>query len=202
MGKAYIQSITHLREQLTKLPGVGEKTAERMAYHIVRLSGQEAISLARAIEEVKNNVQQCSICSLLSESDPCHVCSDPERDHSTVCVVEDTRDATAIEDSGEYGGLYHVLCGRLAPLDGMEPEDLTVDKLLERVREGQIQEVILATNPDTEGDATAMYVREALEGMPVKITRLARGVPSGSHLEYADAAILADALEGRREVED
>lgn len=202
MGKAYIQSITHLREQLTKLPGVGEKTAERMAYHIVRLSREEAISLARAIEEVKKNVKQCSVCSLLSESDPCHVCSDDERDHTTVCVVEDTRDATSIEESGEYDGLYHVLCGRLAPLDGMEPDDLTVDKLLERVRQGQIQEVILATNPDTEGDATAMYVREALQGMPVKITRLARGVPSGSHLEYADAAILADALEGRREIED
>jgi recombination protein RecR len=202
LGKAYIQSIAHLREHLTKLPGVGQKTAERMAYHIVRLSRSEAIGLARAIEEVKNNVQQCSICSLLAESDPCHVCSDPDRDRTTVCVVEDSRDATSIEESGEYDGLYHVLCGRLAPLDGMEPDDLTVDKLLERVEDGDIREVILATNPDTEGDATAMYVREALEGRSLKITRLARGVPSGSHLEYADAAILADALEGRREMDE
>jgi recombination protein RecR len=181
---------------------VGEKTAERMAYHIVRLSHDEAMGLARAIEEVKNQVKQCSVCSLLSESDPCHVCSDHRRDRTRVCVVEDSRDATAIEESDQYDGLYHVLGGRLAPLDGIEPEDLTVDRLLERVHEGEVEEVILATNPDTEGDATALYVREAIGDQPVRITRLARGLPSGSHLEYADAAILADALEGRREVED
>lgn len=200
MVKAYIQSISRLREQLTKLPGVGDKTAERMAYHIVRLQREEAMELARAIREVKDNVKQCSVCSLLSESDPCHVCSDDNRDRSKVCVVEDSRDATAIEQTGEYEGLYHVLCGRLAPLDGIEPEDLTVDELLERVRQTDIQEVILATNPDTEGDATALLVQEALEEAPVTITRLARGMPSGSHLEYADAAIVGEALEGRREM--
>lgn len=202
MGKAYIQSISHLREQLMVLPGVGERTAERMAYHIVGLSREEAMSLARAIQHVKDNVKQCSVCSLLSESDPCHICSAPDRDRTTVCVVEDSRDATSIEQSGEYDGLYHVLCGRLAPLDGMEPDDLTVEDLIKRVGKGDVEEVILATNPDSEGDATALFVKEALEGMPVKITRLARGVPSGSNLEYADAAILGDALEGRREVEE
>ncbi|MFW6457284.1 MAG: recombination mediator RecR [Planctomycetota bacterium] len=199
MGKAYIQSISRLREHLTKLPGVGEKTAERMAYHVVRLGRQEALELAGAIRDVKDYVKQCSICSLLSESDPCHVCSDDSRDRSQVCVVEDSRDATAIEESGEYNGLYHVLCGRLAPLDGMEPEDLTVDKLLERVKNEPIEEVILATNPDTEGDATALLVQETLEDTSVTITRLARGMPSGSHLEYADAAIVGEALEGRRQ---
>lgn len=201
MSEAYIQSISHLRDQLTMLPGVGEKTAERMAYHIVRLDRDEALELTQAIREVKDNVKQCSVCSLLSESDPCHVCSDHSRDRSQVCVVEDSRDATAIEQSGEYNGLYHVLCGRLAPLDGIEPEDLTVDKLLDRVHEGEIEEIILATNPDTEGDATALLVQEALEDTSVTITRLARGMPSGSNLEYADAAIVGEALEGRRTID-
>jgi len=200
LGKAYSESVARLTELLAGFPGVGEKTAERLAYHIVRLSDEDALALAGAIEQVKANVHQCSVCSLLSESDPCHVCSDPQRDHSIVCVVEDSRDATAIEHSGTYRGLYHVLCGRLAPLDGIEPEDLTVDRLVRRVHEGGIREVILATNPDMEGDATAMFVREALDSHPVKITRLARGLPSGSHLEYADAAILSDALEERREL--
>ncbi|MFP4176368.1 MAG: recombination mediator RecR [Planctomycetota bacterium] len=200
MARQYTESISNLREMLTQLPGVGEKTAERMAYHIVRLDHGEAMALADAIEKVKDNVKQCSTCALLSESDPCHVCSDPERDTSVVCVVEDSRDATAIEETGEYDGLYHVLCGRLAPLDGMEPEDLTVNRLRNRVAGGTLNEVILATNPDTEGDATALFVREALEDMPVTITRLARGVPSGSHLEYADAAILGDAIEERKEM--
>ncbi len=200
MGKAYSESVVRLRAGLASLPGVGEKTAERLAYHIVRLSTEEALELAQAIRDVKQNLRQCSVCSLLSESDPCPICSDGRRDRTVVCVVEDSPDVAVIEQSGSYGGLYHVLGGRLAPLDGIEPEDLTVDRLLERVRQGEIKEVILATNPDREGDATALFVRDALRGLPVKVTALARGVPSGSHLEYANAAILADALEGRREL--
>jgi recombination protein RecR len=186
-------------EQLGRMPGVGERTAERLAYHVLRLSREEALALAEAIREVKERVKQCSRCFHFSETDPCAICSDPERDQATVCVVEQAKDVVAMEQSG-YRGVYHVLCGRLAPLDGMEPEDLTVDRLVERVSAGGVEEVILACNADMEGEATAMYVREALAGLPARVTRLARGIPSGSQLEYANAAVLADALEGRREV--
>lgn len=201
MGRAYSESVTRLTEQLMKLPGVGEKTAERLAYHILRLKLEEAMDLARAIQDAKQKVKQCSVCFMLAETNPCPICSGAARDRTTICVVEDSRDAAAIEESGGYNGLYHVLGGRLAPLDGIEPEDLTVDSLLARVKSGGVREVILATNPDMEGDATALFVRDALRDLPVKLTRLARGLPSGSHLEYANVAILADALAGRREVD-
>ena len=193
-------SVARLTAQFVRMPGIGAKTAERLAYHILRISPEEAMELARAIEEVKRTVKECSLCCLLSESDPCHICSDERRDRSTICVLEDSRDAAAIEQSGSYHGLYHVLCGRLAPLEGIEPEDLTVEKLRDRLAAKTVQEVILATNPDMEGDATALFVQESLRGLPVRITRLARGVPTGSHLEYADRTVLADALGGRREV--
>ena len=202
MAKGYTESIERLMELLTHMPGVGEKTAERLAYHILRFSDEEALALAEAIREVKEKVRQCSTCYRFSESDPCAICTDARRDRSVVCVVEQARDAVAIEQSGGYRGLYHVLCGRLAPLDGVGPEDLTLDALVKRVAEGEFNEVILATNPDMEGEATALYVTEALAGLPLKVTRLARGIPSGSQLEYADSAVLADALEGRREMKD
>ncbi|MHC4481785.1 MAG: recombination mediator RecR [Planctomycetota bacterium] len=179
---------------------LGEKTAERLAYHILRLSDEEALALADGIREVKHKVKQCSACYQFAETDPCGICTDARRDRSTICVVEEARDAVAIEASGGYRGLYHVLCGRLAPLDGVEPEDLTLEALIRRVRSDEVEEVILATNPDMEGEATALYVREALEGVPVRLTRLARGIPSGSQLDYANAAVLADALNGRREM--
>jgi len=194
---AYTETIRRLVAQLAKLPGVGKKTSERLAYHILLLSHGEAMDLARAIRDVKQRVKQCSICFQLSDNDPCHICTDRRRDRSVICVVEEPRDAMSIEQSGCYRGLYHVLCGRLAPLEGYEPQDLTVGKLVERARQPEVAEIILAMNPDMEGEATALYVREALQDVPVKITRLARGIPSGSQLEYADAAILADALEGR-----
>jgi recombination protein RecR len=187
-------------DELTRMPGIGEKTAERIVYHILRLDERDAEALARAIRDVKERVRQCSCCFQFAESDPCPVCSDPRRDRSTICVVEESRDVVSFEQSGGYRGLYHVLCGRLAPLEGMEPEDLTVSALIERVRQDEVEEVILATNPDMEGEATALYVKEALEELPVRVTRIARGLPSGSHLEYANADILADALEGRREI--
>jgi recombination protein RecR len=200
MAKAYTESVGRLMELLSTMPGVGEKTAERLAYHILRLSDEEAFALADGIREVKKRVKQCSTCYQFAESDPCAICADPRRDRSVLCVVEEARDATAIEQSGEFHGLYHVLCGRLAPLEGMEPDDLTLEGLLRRVRSDEVREVILATNPDMEGEATALYVREALEGVPVKLTRLARGIPSGSQLDYANAAVLADALAGRQEM--
>ena len=200
MGKVYSESVARLTTRLAGMPGVGEKTAERLAYHILDMNREDALGLAEAIRDVKDNVKKCSVCCLLSESDPCHVCSDPGRDRAKVCVVEDPRDAAAIEHSGGYDGLYHVLCGRLAPLDDMEPEDLTVPQLLKRVRGGEIREVILATNADMEGDATALFVQESLRDEPVEVTRLARGIPGGSHLHYATAAMLSEALAGRREV--
>jgi recombination protein RecR len=201
LAKVYTESFARLCELLGRLPGVGEKTAERLAYHILRLSDEEAAELAEAVRDVKQKVRQCSVCYQFAESDPCPTCSDPRRDRSTICVVEESRDAAAIEQTGGYRGLYHVLCGRLAPLDGFEPDDLTVDALVDRVAEDEVQEVILATDPDMEGEATALFVRDALAGLPVKVTRLARGIPSGSQLEYANASILADAIEGRREME-
>ncbi len=197
MGKGYTASLERLMELLSRMPGVGEKTAERLAYHVLRLSAQEAAELADAIREVKERVKQCSSCFHFSESDPCAICSDPRRDRSTICVVEQSRDVVTMEQSN-YDGLYHVLCGRLAPLDGMEPEDLTVSRLVERVGDGQVREVILACNADMEGEATALYVHEALKGLPLKVSRLARGIPSGSQLEYANAAVVTEALEGRR----
>ncbi len=200
MAKVYTESIGRLMELLSHMPGVGEKTAERLAYHILRLSPEEGLALADAIRDVKEKVKQCSTCFQFAETDPCAMCSDARRDRATICVVEEPKDVAAIEQVGSYRGLYHVLCGRLAPLEGMEPDDLTVDKLIERVRAGQVKEVILATNADMEGEATALYVREALQGLPVKVTRLARGIPSGSHLEYANSAVLADALNGRQEM--
>jgi recombination protein RecR len=200
VGKAYTESMGRLMELLARMPGVGEKTAERFAYHILRLADDEALALADAIRDVKEKVRQCSTCHMFAEEDPCEVCRDARRDRTTLCVVEDARDAVAIERTGGYRGLYHVLCGRLAPLDGVSPEDLTLPDLIRRVRGGEAKEVILATDPDLEGEATALYVREALSGLPVRLTRLARGVPSGSQLEYADSAILTDALEGRREM--
>jgi recombination protein RecR len=202
VARAYTESVGKLIDLLALMPGVGEKTAERLAYHILRLSDEEALALSEAIREVKEKVRQCSVCYQFAEADPCPVCADPKRDRSTICVVEQARDAVTIEQSGGYRGLYHVLCGRLAPLEGIEPENLTVAELIARVRGGGVREVILATNPDMEGEATALYVRKALDGLPVRVSRLARGIPSGSQLEYADAAIVADALEGRREVKD
>ena len=200
MAGVYTETIARLMELLGRMPGIGERTAERLAHHILRLSDEEALALSDAIREVKRKVRQCSVCHQFAEADPCPICADPRRDRSTICVVEEGRDAAALELSGGYRGLYHVLCGSLAPLDGIEPEDLTVAGLVERVRTGEVKEVIVATDPDTEGEATALFVREALAGLPVAVTRLARGIPSGSRLEYADAAVLTDALDGRREM--
>jgi len=202
LARGYTESVGRLIELLMQLPGVGEKTAERLVYHILRLSDADAEALADAIREVKHRVRPCSACHQFSESDPCPICSDPRRDPAVLCVVEEARDVVAVEQSGGYNGLYHVLCGRLAPLDGIDPEDLTVAHLIKRVESGKIREIILATNPDMEGEATALYVRQALDALPVKVTRLARGIPSGSLLEYANSAILADAFEGRREMDE
>lgn len=196
----YVESVNQLMEQLAKLPGVGKRTAERLAYHIVRASNEEALALARAIEEVKNRVGTCSVCYNLTESDPCAICSDPKRDASVVCVVEQPKDVVAIEKAGAFKGLYHVLQGRISPLEQSGPERLTIGALVKRVREGGVREVILATNPDYEGDGTALFVQHALEGTGVKVTRLARGLPTGSALEYASPAMLSEAMARRQPI--
>ena len=192
--------IDELIERLNRLPGIGLKTAERLAYHILAQPRDEALALGDAIRMVKEKVRQCAVCGHLAEAELCAICSNPNRVKTRICVVETPRDLVAIEESGAYDGIYHVLGGRLAPLEGTEAENLNVDKLLERVFNSDIEEVILATNPDLEGDATAGYVSERLASSGAKITRLARGLPSGGSLEYFNRAILGDAFRGRREI--
>lgn len=196
----YSESMSRLMDLLGQMPGVGAKTAERLAYHIMRLSTDDAMALAYAIRDVKKNVRQCSRCFNLSESDPCPICADPQRDAGVICVVEQPRDVVVFEQTGRYKGVYHVLTGRIAPLDGTGPEHLTVPQLCRRIRDGGVREVILAMNPDLEGDGTALFVREALKGLPVKVSRIGRGIPTGALIEYVSMTTLVDALEGRREI--
>jgi recombination protein RecR len=197
---SYAEPIVRLIQELAKLPGIGEKTAERLAFHLLAQPRSEALLLAEAIRHLKDQVKTCSKCYNIGEKETCAICSDPKRDQATVCVVEQARDLWSIERSGSYRGAYHVLHGHLAPLDGVGPENLTIPSLVERVRKGGIREVILATNPTTEGDATAFYIRKALAGAGVQVTRIARGLPAGSTLEYSDRTVVGDALSGRREL--
>lgn len=192
------ESVTRLVEEFAKLPGIGKKSAERLAYHILRVHQSEAIALADAIRHVKENVRYCRSCYNLTEQDECEICRDARRDRTQLCIVEQPRDLIALEQPGTYRGLYHVLLGRIAPLDGIGPEHLTIEPLVERVRGGTFREVIMATNPTLEGDGTALYISNLLAGMPLEITRLARGITSGSVLEFANKEILADALAGRQ----
>jgi len=193
------ESIAVLVNEFAKLPGIGKKTAERLTYHILRIHRNEALALADAIRNVKDNVQYCRRCYNLAEGELCAICRDPSRQQDAICVVEQPRDLMALEQSGAYRGLYHVLLGRIAPLDGIGPEQLTIDALVRRVREEGVKEVIMATNPTVEGDGTALHISNLLAGQPVRITRLARGITPGSVLEFANKEILADALTGRRE---
>jgi recombination protein RecR len=185
--------------EFSRLPGIGTKTAERLAYHILRSPSAEAMSLAEAIRLVKQDNRPCSNCFAISESDPCEICADPARDASTICVVEEPKDLIALERSGGYTGVYHVLGGRIEPFEGRTRSDLTLEALVRRVQTHKVKEIILATNPIVEGDTTALVVKEALQDMSVRITRLARGLPAGSHLEFAGRAILQEAITGRQE---
>jgi recombination protein RecR len=193
-------SVTQLIEELMRLPGVGEKTAQRLAFHLLKASKQEAEALALAIVAVKERIRRCSQCYGITEADPCPICSDPKRDRTLLSVVEEAADIFAFEKLREYHGLYHVLGGALSPLEGIGPEDLTIPQLLARLQGGEILEVIVATNPNLEGEATAMYLSKVLKPAPVKVTRLAHGLPIGSALEYADEVTLLKSLEGRREL--
>jgi recombination protein RecR len=194
------ESVAKVIDEFARLPGIGKKSAERLAYHILRVPKAEALSLADAIRNVRENVRYCRTCFNLSEADECAICQDPKRDRTQLCIVEQPRDLMALEQAGAYRGLYHVLLGRIAPLEGMGPDQLTIDALLERVRQGQFREIIMATNPTVEGDGTALYITSQLAGMPLVITRLARGITTGSILEYTNKEILADALTGRQKL--
>jgi recombination protein RecR len=191
-------AIATLMRELGRLPGIGPKTAERLTHHLLAADRSQVLALADALRDVKELVRLCRQCCNLTEGDLCALCADPRRDASVLCVVEQPRDLAALERSGTYRGLYHVLHGRLAPLDNIGPERLTIDRLLGRVKAGGVQEVIMATNPTREGDGTALYLSSLLTPLGVRLTRLARGLPSGSGLEFANSQMLADALEGRR----
>jgi len=198
VGTEAIGAIGRLIEELGKLPGIGPKTAERLTHYLLAASRTEVLALADALRAIKENIRRCSQCCNLTEGDLCSLCADPRRDAGLICVVEQPRDLAALERSNSYRGLYHVLHGRLAPLENVGPEQLTVNQLLRRVQGGTVKEVIMATNPTLEGDGTALYLSSLLAPTGVRITRLARGLPSGSVLEFANSQMLADALEGRR----
>lgn len=194
------ESVTKVISEFSKLPGIGRKSAERLAYHILRVGKSEALALADAIRDVRENVHYCKVCFNLAEEELCPVCLDPKRDQGLLCLVEQPRDLIALEQSGAYGGLYHVLLGRIAPLEGISADQLTLQALVDRIREGKFREVIMATNPTVEGDGTALYVTNLLAEYPVTVTRLARGITSGSVLEFTNKEILADALTGRQKL--
>jgi len=194
------ESVSRVIDEFCKLPGIGRKSAERLAYHVLRVPKSEALALADAIRSVRENVRYCRVCYNLAESDECSICTDQKRDRTLLCIVEQPRDLMALEQSGVFRGLYHVLLGRIAPLEGIGPDQLTLEPLVERVRLGEFKEVIMATNPTVEGDGTALYISNLLAEFPVQITRLARGITTGSILEYTNKEILADALSGRQKL--
>ena len=193
------QAVSGLIDEFAKLPGIGRKSAERLAHHILRTSPQEAEALASAIQQVKTAVRPCSICFNLTENDICSICRNPQRNKQLVCVVEQPKDVVSLEAAGAFQGVYHVLGGRISPLEGVGPEDLTLNQLVRRVRETGVKEIIMATNPTLEGDGTALFISNLLENDDVSITRLARGIASGSVLEFANKEMLADALKGRQQ---
>ena len=192
--------VARLIQEFHKLPGIGPKSAQRLTYYLLRAPLEEAQALAQAILEMKDKIVFCSVCENVTDTDPCLICDNPQRDRSQICVVEEALDILALERSGSYHGLYHVLHGVISPMDGVGPEDLKIEELLERLKGGDVQEVILATNPNLEGEATAMYLSRLLRPLGLRVTRLARGLPTGADLEYADDLTLARALEGRQEV--
>lgn len=199
-GSSTPEPISRLIEAFHKLPGIGPKSAQRLAYHILRAPEQEARNLASALAEVKQRIKFCSVCLNITESDPCFYCEDPRRDRSIICVVEQPLDIMALERAGGFRGLYHVLHGVLSPMDGIGPEDIHIRELITRLQSGEVKEVIMATNPSLEGEATSMYIQRLVGPAGVKVTRLARGLPSGADLEYTDDVTLARALEGRQEL--
>lgn len=192
------ESVAELVENLARLPGIGRKSAERLAWHLLRVHQTEALALADSIRHVRENVRYCKKCFNLAESELCNICNDARRDQTLLCVVEQPRDLMALEQSATYRGLYHVLLGRVSPLDNVGPDQLTIEALVDRVRDGKFQEIIMATNPTVEGDGTALLISNRLQEFGVRLTRLARGITTGSVLEHTNKEILADAINGRQ----
>ncbi len=196
--KAYSELMTKLVEALSKLPGIGRRSAERIVFYLLKTRQEEALNLGALVKQLRESVVFCSVCHNFSDQKICHICSDPGRDQGTICVVEDPKDVAAIEKTGDYQGVYHVLLGALSPLDGIGPDQICIQDLLERLKKKKAREVVLATNPNTEGDTTALYLAKVLEPFKIRVTRIARGIPVGSHIEYTDQATLARALSGRQ----
>lgn len=196
----YAAPIAKLIEAFAKLPGIGNKTAQRLAFYLLNIPDKEAEELAYAIINAKKSVRYCDVCCNITDKDKCNICSDTKRDESIICVVEDPRDVVAMERTKEFKGLYHVLHGAISPMDDIGPDDIRIKELLNRIRKGNVVEIILATNPNIEGEATAMYISKLIKPLGVKATRIAHGVPVGGDLEYADEVTLMKALEGRREI--
>ncbi len=195
------ESLSALIAELKKLPGIGQKTAERLSFFIMRRSKEQTDKLARSIINVKEKIILCNICNGISESATCGICSDPTRTSESICVVEEPYDVFVLENVGEFSGTYHVLMGAISPLDGIGPDDLTIEPLKQRIQNGGVKEVIVATNPNMEGESTAVYLARILKPLGVKVTRIARGLPVGADLEYADPVTLLKSLEGRREID-
>lgn len=198
--QVYTGSITRLIEEFSKLPGVGKKTAQRLAFHVVNMNVNEVEALAKAIIDAKREIKYCSICCNITDTDPCSMCSNKNRDSSVICVVEDPRDVAAMERTREFKGQYHVLNGVISPMDGIGPEMLKIKELIQRLSNQDVKEIIMATNPTIEGEATAMYIARLVKPMGIKVTRIAHGLPVGGDLEYADEVTISKALEGRREI--
>jgi recombination protein RecR len=192
--------IARLIDELKRLPGIGQKTAQRLAFHLLRADKEEALALAEAIRAAKEKIRECSVCNNITDVDPCLFCTGPSRNRKTICVVEEAHNITAIEKTRQYSGLYHVLGGALSPLQGVGPEQLHIKSLIERLNGGQVEEIIIATNPTAEGEATAVYVSKLIKPLGVRVTRIGVGIPVGSDLEYADEVTMLKALEGRREL--
>ncbi len=198
--REYTRAVKTLIEEISKIPGIGPRSAERIAFYILGLPKESALKLASAINDVKRETSYCRLCGNISEHDVCSVCSDATRDKTTLCIVEEPQDVKAIETTGRYQGLYHVLMGALSPIDGIGPQDIKMDGLADRIREGAIKEVVIATDSDNKGEATALFLQKTIKHLGVKVTRLASGMPVGSRLEYADSETLGRALDGRREI--
>lgn len=196
----YSEPIDRLINEFSKLPGVGRKTAQRLAFHVINMNKEDVLGLSKALYDVKNDIRYCKVCCNISDSDLCSICSNSHRDSSTICVVEDPRDVAAMERTKDYNGLYHVLNGVISPVDGIGPEMLNIKELISRLGGGDIGEIIMATNPTIEGEATAMYISRLVKPMGIKVTRIAHGLPVGGDIEYADDVTISKALEGRREI--
>lgn len=196
----YPEPIAKLIDSFSKLPGIGPKTASRLAFHVLRMKDDDVLNFAKALVNVKRNLTYCSICCNITDTDPCLVCSDKNRDRSLICVVQEAKDVIAMERTKEFHGMYHVLHGAISPMEGIGPDDIKVAELLKRLANDEVQELILATNPNIEGEATAMYLSRLVKPFQLKVTRIAHGLPVGGDLEYADEVTLTKALEGRREL--